>query len=421
MAYIAKDTRGGSVQWRLFFQNKHGRKQSIRLGPINKKAAEAVRVKVEPLIMASVTGTEIDSKAGQWVADLGDALRRKLVKAGLIAADATPDDQPQDAPALTLGAFLDAYFNAKTFAKPNTERNYQVTRRHLLGYFGADRPLADISAGCADEWREHLLGRDKLSGATVSREVKRARQFFRAAVRKRLIAENPFADLPTPQQVNKDREFFIGRPTTDKVLAACPDAEWRLIVALSRYGGLRCPSEHLALTLDDIDWERDRMTVRNPKTEHHPNGATRLVPLFPELRPYLAAVFDAAEPGTVYFINRYRGENVNLRTQFERIIKRAGLESWPRLFHNLRASRETELAAEHPIHVVCAWIGNSERIAAKHYLQVTDADFQRAAGWVGADSGCQERRNSGCRQWVPPSSARIRQRPPRNRKANGGQ
>jgi hypothetical protein len=36
------------------------------------------------------------------------------------------------------------------------------------------------------------------------------------------------------------------------------------------------------------------------------------------------------------------------------------------------------LAAEDPIHVVCAWIGNTERIAAKHYLQVTEGDFQRA-------------------------------------------
>ena len=52
---------------------------------------------------------------------------------------------------------------------------------------------------------------------------------------------------------------------------------------------------------------------------------------------------------------------------------------WPKLFHNLRASRETELAAAHPLHVVCARIGNTERIANKHYLQVTDEDFAKAA------------------------------------------
>jgi hypothetical protein len=30
------------------------------------------------------------------------------------------------------------------------------------------------------------------------------------------------------------------------------------------------------------------------------------------------------------------------------------------------------------MHVVCAWIGNTELIAAKHYLLVTDDDFMRA-------------------------------------------
>ena len=52
---------------------------------------------------------------------------------------------------------------------------------------------------------------------------------------------------------------------------------------------------------------------------------------------------------------------------------------WPKLFQNLRASRETELAAEYPLHVVCAWIGNSALTAQKHYLQVTESDFERAA------------------------------------------
>ncbi len=32
-----------------------------------------------------------------------------------------------------------------------------------------------------------------------------------------------------------------------------------------------------------------------------------------------------------------------------------------------------------PLHVVTAWLGNSQLIAAKHYLQVTDSHFQEAA------------------------------------------
>jgi hypothetical protein len=53
---------------------------------------------------------------------------------------------------------------------------------------------------------------------------------------------------------------------------------------------------------------------------------------------------------------------------------------------NLRSSRETELTGQFPLHVVVQWIGNSEPVAAKHYLQVTDADFEQAIHG-GAKSG----------------------------------
>ena len=70
-----------------------------------------------------------------------------------------------------------------------------------------------------------------------------------------------------------------------------------------------------------------------------------------------------------------------------------GLKPWPRLFHAMRASRETELAKDYPIHVVTAWSGNTPRIAMKHYLQVTDDDFERAAQG-GAEYGAQVAQNA---------------------------
>jgi hypothetical protein len=161
--------------------------------------------------------------------------------------------------------------------------------------------------------------------------------------------------------------------------AGCPDAQWRLLFALSRFGGLRCPSEHLGLRWGDIDWERGRITVHSPKTEHHVGGESRQIPIFPELRPHLEEVWEQAEPGTEWVITRYRGDDTNLRTQFQKIIKRAGLTPWPKLWQNLRSTRQTELAESYPMHVVCAWIGNSQAVAAKHYLQVTDEHFSQAA------------------------------------------
>ena len=82
----------------------------------------------------------------------------------------------------------------------------------------------------------------------------------------------------------------------------------------------------------------------------------------------------------------------------EKIVKKAGLVPWPRLFHNLWASRETKLSERFPIKVVTAWIGNTPEIAMEHYLEVTDQHWQRALEGDGKgqepdqDSGTVHRR-----------------------------
>ena len=129
----------------------------------------------------------------------------------------------------------------------------------------------------------------------------------------------------------------------------------------------------LTLKWADVDWENGRFRIHSPKTEHHPGKDTRVAPLFPELRAILDEAREAAAEGAVHVVSNdaYRAaadtpggwRNCNLRTQFLRILKRAGLEPWPRLFHAMRASRETELVREHPIHVVTAWLGNTPQIA----------------------------------------------------------
>ena len=52
----------------------------------------------------------------------------------------------------------------------------------------------------------------------------------------------------------------------------------------------------------------------------------------------------------------------------------------------MRATRQTALSGEFPLHVVCAWLGNSAPIAQKHYLQVTEQHVAEAISG-GAKSG----------------------------------
>jgi site-specific recombinase XerD len=286
---------------------------------------------------------------------------------------------------------LTRYFARRTDVKPNTVVHWRHAERSLLAYLGADRPLASIAAGDARDWerwlktgkaRENRYAERKsdegLAPNTVRKRVSDAKQFFQDAVSRNLLVKNPFEGLKGTVGSNRDRDYFVDREATAKVLDSCPDAQWRLLFALSRYAGLRCPSEHLALTWADVNWAEGRMLIRSVMTEHHDGKGTRLVPIFPELRPYLEAVWDAAEPGMAQVITRYRDDNSNLRTQLKRIIAKAGLKPWPKLFQNLRASRATKLASEHPAHVAAAWLGHSTLVVNKHYWQVTDSDFTKA-------------------------------------------
>ena len=225
----------------------------------------------------------------------------------------------------------------------------------------------------------------------MARRVIAARTIWRKAIRWKLTSENPFAGVRGGHQANESRKRFISREIIEAVIAEAPDAEWRVIIALARYGGLRTPSETFSLRWGDVDWGRSKIRVTCPKMAHNENCAFRTIPLFQELQKPLLELYELAEPGTEYVINRLRTGSANLRTHFERIIKRAGYEPWARLFHNLRASRESELMREYDLATVCKWIGNSPAIAARHYATSVDldSDFRRAAG-LGSNEAQQK-------------------------------
>jgi integrase len=370
MASISNDPGG---RRRLLFLGPDGTRKTVRLGKVTARVAGEVKARVEAILAAASAGVSIDEETARWLAGIGEQLHAKLAAAGLAA----PRQAPETPMALTLGAWLERYLAGRSDVKATTRRNFESSRARLVAFFGADKPLAAITPGDADGFALWLKG--KYAPGTAARTVRRAAQFFKAAARHHVIAASPFTDVKLSGGPDRSKLFFVTPETAARVLDALADPDGRLIFALSRFGGLRCPSEHLALRWAEIDWERGRFLVRSPKTEHHEGKATRWVPIFPELLPFLEEAFERARPGAVHVLECQSGLGRNFRRPLERAIIAAGLTAWPRLFHNLRASRETELAAAHPIHVVCAWIGNSPQIAAKHYLQVTDADFDRAA------------------------------------------
>lgn len=211
----------------------------------------------------------------------------------------------------------------------------------------------------------------------MAKRVSVAKQVFRCAVRWGWIDRSPFDGLRPGSQANPARARYVPVETIRDVLDGCPSVEWRLVVGLARYAGLRCPTEIGELTWGDINWEKGRLTVRAKKTEHHGGDhAVRVVPINPELRVILADGFEQAEPGAKEIVPLASRKGVNLRTHLERIIAKAGHEVWPRLFENLRASCATDWVERYPSHVVAKWLGHSPKVAAQHYLMSRDHHFE---------------------------------------------
>ena len=378
MASITTNARGNRC---IQFANAEGTRKTIRLGDCDRKSAESICRHVESLLSAKQTGEPLKPTTAGWLKEVGPKLREKLAAVGLI-------DAPQRA---LLGEFLRTHVLSRPDVKSSTLEVWHQPYRNLVAFFGEDMPLRKITPGDAERFAQWLRTQN-LAAATVAKRLSFARTFLHVARKHKLIDENPFVEVKIPTVDVSKRQAFVGRDVIDKLLNVATPT-WKTIIALSRFGGLRCPSEVLSLEWKHVDWKAGRVTVPSPKTDRYDGKGSRVIPLFADLRPYLEDARGLVEPGQLYVVGGKTGDmyraaaktkagqwmNANLRTSFMRLILKAKVDEWPRLFHNLRASRETELLEEFPVHVVAMWMGHDPKVALKHYAQTTDEHFERAA------------------------------------------
>jgi integrase len=276
--------------------------------------------------------------------------------------------------------------------KPRTWIFYQLTWDRLNEYF-KDRTLLSITASDAKAFRKWLseasnkrdkkIERKSLSLNTVRRRTGLCRQIFSQAVEDGLIGRNPFVGLSATVKSNKDRQHYVDLDTFGKVLKKAPNAKWRALLVLARFGALRCPSEVTRLKWDDIAWEAKRISiVSSSKTEHHASRGIRIVPLLPQIERELLKLHLEAEDGAEYVFPDIR-HDTNLGQALERMITRAGVKRWPKLWLNLRASAATDFARSLPSHVASEICGHTEEVAKEHYWQVSDVDLDSAIAKLG--------------------------------------
>ena len=375
---------------RLIWRDARGVKKRVSLGRCSIKVAKHFQVRLNELLEYSALGVALSPELVKWLNGLDPDIQKQLSTNGLIG----------NAHGYTLEDWIEYYRDNRKQAGAETRIKWANTAARLIDFLGADTMLSMITPSDAEEFREELETNGKNGGgglapATVNKHCSIASQFFNGAIKKRVITENPFADIETCNLSNKSREYTVCVEETNRLLEALPCRQLRTFVALARYGGLRSPSESVSLRWEDVHFgdvlndEPGYMMVPNIKTRHNASvDDYRKVPLFPQLLPYMEEAWDLAPEGAEYVIegyehidtNRFKSRKMNLRTPVVRAIRKAGLLQWPRVLQNLRSTCETELNDVHPLHVVAYWMNNSESMARKHYLQITDDHLKAGCG-----------------------------------------
>jgi integrase len=359
----------GAYRVQVVLENK---RYDIRLPGIDQRTAEAFARHVDALNAARLAGAAPRADTAAWVGSLPDETHAKLSKIGL-AEPRVPIEPPEE---ICIERLVADYISKRPDVKPSTLRIWRQTERLLRSHFGRRlvNTITPLDAKAFHAW----LCSQGFAAASVSKYTSFARQFFTAAVDAELIAGNPFAKIRLGNRKNPSRQRFIDMNTFRKVVDGTRDPVFRLVLMLSRIGGLRIPSELRGLKWAHIDWEAGRILVHSPKTARYPGGESREIPIFPELVPYLQAVWEKHGEEHEYVIPTNRASESAWRVRLAKLLDRLGISKWPRVFHNLRSSRQTELQELHPVHVVCKWLGNSPEVARDHYLQVRESDFEKA-------------------------------------------
>lgn len=373
---MASLTRIGNG-WRLQLYWLDGSRKSVRLPRgIDKRSAQAIRVRVESLIAAKLACVPIPQDTAHWLGQVSSELYGRLAAVGLVPPRRS----------ITLAEFLEDWLHERRGDKPASLAVYRQVIANLLECFGGAAPLAGLTAEHGRKFPEYLRNHG-YRPTTIGKRLACARTILNRAVELDLITSNPLATAKAPPANPAERRAYIPTATIEQALEYCPDVWWRLLLVLARFQGLRTPSEPLSLRWEHVLWDQSRLVIPVPKLEHFPGREYRVMPLFEQTRLLLAEAFEVAAEGAEYvFPESWRRraygkngwKNCNLRTTFEKILLRAGIEPWPRLFHNLRASCESDLANRFPITTVASWIGNSVAIAARYYVSPLDSNYREA-------------------------------------------
>ncbi len=136
---------------RIIFAAADGRRRAIYLGTMPRRAAETIKAHVESINSSNMAKSPYNDVTARWIGELDAVLYEKLVKVELLAKRVETVEECS-----TLLVFIDAYIKGRSDVKGATATVYGHTRRCLVNFFGAAKPMADVTKGAAKDFKRYL-------------------------------------------------------------------------------------------------------------------------------------------------------------------------------------------------------------------------------------------------------------------------
>jgi site-specific recombinase XerD len=270
------------------------------------------------------------------------------------------------------------------YSNRRTLNDVKERLRHFQAHFGP-RPLHEISATDIETFLATFT-----AGWHRWSVHKRLKPFYRLAKRRKWIATDPMAELPTPKTPTPERHIY--NPEQFQALLWTAEREYPALlpyVVLSGFCFLRTTelvsmyANESTLQWSDVLWADSLIHVRHgvAKGTRREAGDERYTPLTDTAKRWLLP-FQAATGACVPMGAKKFG------LQWRALTDRAKVE---RIDNGLRHSAISYSLAAYPEHglaLTAQWCGNSERTIRRHYRRLLKPEQGRA--WLGVKQWAKE-------------------------------
>ena len=235
--------------------------------------------------------------------------------------------------------------------KTKSEGHHMESERTLRFFYDVCKPanLSKIDFAMLETFRDKRI-EDKLSPATVNKEIRNLQAAFGYAVEYGFLKHNPVKAVRKKLMLKEPEPVpVIVEPQQYKMtLEACPDTRWKAMVTIGYFAGLRL-GEILALEWKDMDFRVQMLHVRNKLGHKTKSRKNRSIPMFGDIEKALEPLQPDIFKGSFIFSD---GKSISLDVKnasrnFKRILKQADMvdEQGDSLFtmHNLRDTFITNL------------------------------------------------------------------------------